>query len=184
MAGYGPLSNVSNGIIGAAMRRPARPRIFVSYHHKGDQWYYDEFSRYFHDQWETVFDNSLDDEIDSDNTDYVMRRIREDYIHGTSCTIVLIGAQTHQRKYVDWEIKATLDKQHGLIGVVLPTAQLSMEGKVIVPDRFFDNLGTGFASMMKWSDLNGQSLQTAMNYAAFKQKNLINNARALKARNG
>lgn len=184
MAGYGPLSNASLGIIGAAMQRPKRPRIFVSYHHAGDQWFYDEFSRFFHDQWEAVYDNSLDDEIDSDNTDYVMRRIREDYIHGTSCTIVLIGAQTYQRKYVDWEMKATLDKQHGLIGVVLPNAQLSMDGKVIVPDRFYDNLSTGFASMMKWNELNAQSLQIAVSHAASKQRNLINNTRALKARNG
>jgi len=49
-----------------------------------------------------------------------MRGIRENFITGTSCTIVLCGAQTHLRKYVHWEIKATLDKEHGLIGVNLP----------------------------------------------------------------
>jgi hypothetical protein len=46
-----------------------------------------------------------------------MQRIRDKHITGTSCTIVLCGSLTPWRKYVDWEIKATLDKEHGLIGI-------------------------------------------------------------------
>jgi len=92
-----------------------RPRVFLSYHHAVDQPYYDAFSRTFHDRYETIRDNSRDRKIDSDVTDYVMRRIREEHVAGTSCTIVLCGLETRWRKYVDWEIKATLDKQHGLM---------------------------------------------------------------------
>lgn len=33
--------------------------------------------------------------------------------------MVLCGAEAPQRKFVDWEIKATLDKEHGLIGINL-----------------------------------------------------------------
>jgi hypothetical protein len=32
--------------------------------------------------------------IDSDNVDYVIQRIRDDYISGTSCTVVLVGDAT------------------------------------------------------------------------------------------
>jgi hypothetical protein len=172
-------ASMANALYGSPRRK-----IFVSYHHGGDQWYYNEFSRLFHDEWEAVFDNSLERQIDSDDTAYVMQRIRDNHITGTSCTVVLIGALTHQRKYVDWEIKATLDKQHGLVGIVLPSAQRTIEGKVIVPDRFFQNLNTGFASMMNWTDLNAQSLPIAVNYAVSKQKNLISNSMTMKARNG
>ena len=89
-----------------------RPRVFVSYQHSADQHYYNEFSRIFADTYEAIADNSLERWIDSDDADYVMRRIRENHITGTSCSIVLVGVSTWGRKYVDWEIKATLDKSH------------------------------------------------------------------------
>ena len=85
-----------------------KARVFVSYHHRGDQAYYDMFSRTFGGIYEMIEDHSLDHEVDSDNADYVMRVIREQYITGSSCTIVLCGADTWGRKHVDWEIKATL----------------------------------------------------------------------------
>ena len=75
----------------------------------------------FADDYEVIQDNSVEREIDSNDAEYVTRRIREDFITGSSCTVVLCGAETPQRKFVDWEIKATLDKEHGLIGINLPT---------------------------------------------------------------
>jgi hypothetical protein len=128
-------------------------KVFMSYHHRGDQGYYDAFSKAFHDKYETIFDNSLEREIDSDDTNYVMRRIRENHIVGTSCTIVLVGQNTMARKYVDWEIMATLEKQHGLIGVRLPTAPITSANKVIVPSRLYDNIQSGFALWVTWEEV-------------------------------
>src|SRR5690349_7530115 len=102
--------------------QPIKRKVFVSYHHGGDQAYYEAFSKAFCDTYDVITDNSLERELDSENVDYVMRRIRENYISGSSCTIVLVGKDTWGRKYVDWEINATLEKEHGLIGVLLPTA--------------------------------------------------------------
>lgn len=166
------------------MQRPTRRRVFVSYHHGGDQAYYDAFSKAFHDEWESVFDNSLERQIDSDNTAYVMQRIRDNYISGTSCTVVLIGGQTHQRKYVDWEIKATLDKEHGLVGVVLPTHVKMMNGNIVVPDRFARNVQSGYANWLHWEHLNANSLKSAVERAVAASKLLIDNPRDMKARNG
>jgi hypothetical protein len=96
--------------------------VFVSYRHRGDQAYYNRFAKFFADSVDVFYDNSLDRAYDSEKTDYVRWQIRENNIAGNSCTIVLYGAATHERKYADWAINATLDKQHGLIGVWLPTA--------------------------------------------------------------
>jgi hypothetical protein len=63
------------------------------------------FSEAFHDTYDVIYDNSLERQIDSDNVDYVIRRIRENYIAGSSCTIDTCG-----RKYVDWEILQGLHK--------------------------------------------------------------------------
>jgi hypothetical protein len=176
---YGGLGN------GFGIPQPTRPRIFTSYHHGGDQNYYDAFSRTFHDSYEAIYDNSLERTIDSDNVDYVMRRIRENYITGTSCTIVLVGARTWGRKYVDWEIKATLDKEHGLIGVRLPTAPLSPDGKIIVPDRLHDNIQTGYASWVTWQDIASSvdRLRAYVAAATSRDRSLIANTRDMRLRN-
>jgi hypothetical protein len=104
----------------AGLQITVRPRIFLSYQHSSDQYYYNLFSQAFHDAYETVYDKSLRDEIGSDDNEYIIQRIRDEFITGTSCTIVLVGLTSYQRKYLDWEIKASLDKQHGLIGLQLP----------------------------------------------------------------
>lgn len=166
--------------------RPPKRRIFVSYHHHGDRVYYNEFARMFAAIYEAIEDNSVEREIDSDNSDYVIRAIRENYITGSSCTVVLCGAQTPWRKFVDWEIKATLDKQHGLIGINLPTNQLTPQKKYTVPDRLHDNIVSGYAAWLQWSDLaQGSSYLTQQIEAATsKSAALIMNARPLRQRNG
>ncbi|OOZ47548.1 TIR domain-containing protein [Solemya velum gill symbiont] len=155
----------------------------MSYHHISDQFYYNEFSRIFSETYEVVQDSSLDRRVDSDDPEYVMRRIRERYITGTSCTVVLCGANTYQRKYVDWEIKATLDKGHGLIGVNLPSSASSSTG-VLVPGRFYDNHHTGYAIWLQWSDLIPEKLANTIEQANTKPSILIDNSRQMRRRNG
>ncbi len=168
---------------------PARRSIFVSYHHADDQTYCDLFSRLFSDTYSVIRDNSLREEIWSDDPEYIMRRIREEYLTGTSCTIVLCGRETPWRKFVDWEIKATLDKQHGLIGIALPSV-LKSNGKVVVPHRFFDNFYSGFAHWLTWDQLltdgraNTSALQQAVELANGRPKQLIKNDRQAMTRNG
>lgn len=182
MTGYYGDPNMNDLL--AALMKPTRRKVFVSYHHGGDQAYYDEFSRFFHDQYEAVRDNSLERLIQSDDTEYVMRQIREQYITGTSCTIVLVGAQSHERKYLDWEIKATLDKCHGLVGIVLPTHAKNPTGEIIVPDRFLDNHKTGYAVWTHWGGLTAQGLTQLIDAAISKPQRLIDNSRPMRQRNG
>lgn len=146
---------MSSALLGSGLRFQAavKRKVFVSYHHGGDQAYYNAFSQAFHDTYDVITDNSLERQIDSDNVEYVMRRIRENYITGSSCTIVLVGRDTHARKYVDWEIKATLDASHGLIGVRLPTAPVTAQGTVTVPGRLHDNVQSGYALWVPWADI-------------------------------
>lgn len=170
----------------AALETPVKHKIFVSYYHWLDQGYYEAFSKHFHDKLDAINDRSLDEEIDSDDVEYVMRTIREKHLTGTSCTLVLIGAETHKRKYVDWEISATLDKEHGLIGVYLPTATRSADGKIIVPDRFYDNFISGYASIVSWEAItaSAEALDTYLKAAKEKSSSLIDNSRKKKQRNG
>lgn len=168
-----------------SLEKPVKHKIFVSYHHKLDQKYYDAFSSKFHDTYESIHDASLDSEIDSDDVDYVLRRIREEYITGTSCTIILIGAETYQRKYIDWEIKATLDKEHALLGIYLPSAPRNEKG-ITVPGRLYDNVQSGYAVFTSWEKATAspESLGKYIADAKSKLKSLIVNSREKKKRNG
>ena len=171
---------------GLRVQAAIKRKIFVSYHHRGDQAYYNTFSEAFHDTYDVVTDNSLEREIDSDNVEYVMRRIRENYIQGSSCTIVLVGKETYARKYVDWEIKATLDAGHGLIGVRLPTAPVTPQNTVIVPGRLHDNIQSGYALWLSWADITAspQACCTYIEQANTKDNRLIVNSRDRLLRNG
>ena len=82
-----------------------------------------------------------DDIINSTDTDYVMRRIRELYLRDSTVTIVLAGKCTWARRYVDWELQASLrhgekTTPNGLIGIVLPSVGKSP----IAPNRLSINL--------------------------------------------
>ena len=133
---------------------PTRRSIFISYHHQGDQGYYDRLVTTFSESYELLRDNSLERRIQSDNVEYILQRIREDYITGSSCTLVLCGAETPWRKFVDWEIKATLDKEHGLIGVNLPSNPLNPSNTVNVPSRLYDNIQSRYAIWSNWTAIN------------------------------
>lgn len=121
------------------------------------------------------------------NAEYVLRRIRENHVTGSSCTFVLCGLQTPSRRYVDWEIKATLDKQHGLVGVLLPTNPTLRNGGTHKPGRLQDNINSGYAPFVSWTELiagGPVELKEVVENAIALSKNLIRNWRPLRHRNG
>ena len=116
-------------------------RCFVS-HHKANatavSTFIDEFSHVF--TAKTVGVSDEDDFINSDDTEYVMRRIREKYLSNTTVTIVLIGECTKARKYVDWEIASSLrndpvNGRSGLLGINMR----SVGTRYLAPPRLEDN---------------------------------------------
>jgi MTH538 TIR-like domain (DUF1863) len=161
-------------------------KIFVSYQHSHDQAFYNALCQRICDTFDLVQDNSVDRLIDSDNSEYVMRHIRENYITGSSCTIVLCGPETRWRKFVDWEIKATLDKEHGLLAIRLTNAPLDQYGRWNKPDRLQDSLDSGYAAWTTWENIwrHPDVLTQWIGYANQRPKFLIANARPTLSRNG
>ncbi len=164
-----------------------RQNIFVSYHHGEDQSYYDILATVFDNEFCPIVDRSVESPFESEDPDYIMQRIREDYITGTSCTIVLCGRDTPWRKYIDWEIKATLDRSHGLLGIWLPIARRNPDGKVLVPYRLFDNIESRFAPFLSWETVAGPAglsiLKSWLELAKSAPANLIKNDRPLMKKN-
>lgn len=123
-----------------------RHKVFISYHH-ADQQQVDAFIRQFDHLQDTFIARGLGrempgDVIDSDDPEYVMRKIRELYLKDSTVTLVLVGSCTWARRYVDWEIQGSLRRPadgpppNGLLGVVLPSAGTQPQA----PERLRINL--------------------------------------------
>ncbi len=120
----------SNAQLGETLMSAIRHKVFVSYHHD-DQTAVDTFIRTFDEERDVFITRGLGVEmdptiIDSDNTAYVMQRIRTLYLKDSTVTIVLMGKCTYARRFVDWEIQASLRHgetvtPNGLLGVKLPS---------------------------------------------------------------
>lgn len=78
-----------------------------------------------------IIDRSLQEPINSDNEDYIMRKIREDYLSDSTVTIHLIGqysaenAFLQNQRFIKRELQASLynsaiSRRNGILGVVLP----------------------------------------------------------------
>ena len=120
--------------------REIRRKVFIS-QYKGDT----EAVQDFIDKWAYqegvfipkqlgVYDN--EDFINSSDTVYVMQQIKKKYLDDSTVTIVLLGTCTHSRRYIDWELKASLQQgqstPNGLLGIVLP----SLSSAPNQPNRF------------------------------------------------
>ncbi|KQY27562.1 hypothetical protein ASD38_16770 [Caulobacter sp. Root487D2Y] len=165
----------------------ARRKVFISYHHAGDQAYYNAFSSAFHDKYEVFYDNSLDRARDSEDETYILRYIRENHLTGSSCLIVLCGVDTWRRKYVDWEIKAALDQEMGVLAIQLPTLKPAVAGgNINVPGRLADNINSGYALFKHWDTATKslQGLSDLIEASLTQSKRLIDNSRARRQKNG
>lgn len=119
-----------------------------------------------------------DDIIDSNDTDYVMRRIRDLYLKDSTVTIVLIGRCTWARRFVDWEVQASLRNPadgypNGLVAIQL------WESYTKLPNRVQLNTHSGYAKFYK-KPTSSKSLENMIDEAwnaRFSKQNLIVNPR-------
>lgn len=84
-----------------------------------------------------MIDHSLDEPIQSDDLDYVMRVIREQYLTDSTVTLFLIGETSsenlgiYEQRYIKRELQASLyhsagNTQNGILGIVLPSMYSSI----------------------------------------------------------
>ncbi|WP_347711985.1 TIR domain-containing protein [Olsenella uli] len=167
-----------------------RHKCFISYHH-ADELEVERFIQQFDDNHDVLIARGIGagmagDVINSDNDDYIMRRIRDLYLRDTTVTIVLVGRKTWTRKFVDWEVAASLrntpnSNRSGLLAITLPSA--SRYGKKL-PARVQDNVkgDFGYARWMKYptsaSDL-ARMIDTAYDARTWRSQRVDNSRKLL-----
>lgn len=151
-------------------------KTFISYFHKDDEDYKDEFERLTSD---LIVNKSVGDgDITGDNSDdYTKKLIQDGYLSDTTVLVVLVGAKTKCRKHVDWEISGALDLKvgesyAGLFGILLPTHPDFEKPKYSynnVPKRLAENIKTGYAGMINWTS-DKKFLQSTIESAYYRRK--------------
>lgn len=141
-----------------------RHRVFVSYYHTEDQGYRELFEGLFSEIYDIMVSESVEiGDIDPNlSTERIRQIIRDDYLRDSTVTVVLIGAHTWQRKFVDWEIGSSIRQtknstRSGLLGILLPTyprplGDMTKYNRYTIPPRLYDNIDCGFATIHNWND--------------------------------
>ena len=163
------------------MQQIHRHKVFVSYHHEKDQTYRDRFERLFADVSNIMDSRSvrLGDIPKGLDTEEVARRIRDGYLRDSTVTVVLIGRDTWQWKYVDWEIAATVrhtefNPRSGLLGLFLPTHPSygrDVYYEYTTSPRLHYNVECGFAKVYDWSE-SSRDVASWID-AAFRRRNEV-----------
>jgi hypothetical protein len=125
-------------------QQTVRRKVFISYH-KADADEVNRFIGLFSGAYDAFLARGIGagmagDIINSADSNYVMSRIRQQYLVDSSVTIVMIGNCTWSRKYVDWELQASLRSgllttPNGVLGVRLPSYNSGQ-----YPERLNENL--------------------------------------------
>ncbi len=93
-------------------------KVFFSFHYKPDSWRASQVrnagvvegnSPVSDNDWETI----------TSGGDAAIQRWIDGQLNGKSCAVVLIGAATAGRKWIDYEIKTAWDSGKGLVGVYI-----------------------------------------------------------------
>mgnify|MGYP000990265085 CR=1 FL=1 len=125
--------------------QPVRRKVFLSHSHLHEvenAAFLRDFGDVFIARQLGIFGN--EDFINSTDTNYVMQCVRSHYVQDSTVTIVLIGSCVHSRRYIDWEIKASLRQgadflPNGLLAITLP----STNGQAHLPERVEQNWKQG-----------------------------------------
>lgn len=130
-----------------------RHKTFLSYHHD-DGPLVERFIAEFddtHDSFITRGIRAPEDLINSTDPDYVMSQIRSRFLADSTVTIALIGKCTWTRRFVDWEIQASLRQPaggspNGLLAILLDRNAT----RGTLPNRVKLNVDSGYASFRSY----------------------------------
>lgn len=93
-------------------------RVFYSFHYKPDNWRASQVRNIGTVEGNTpVSDN--DWEKITGGGDAAIKKWINKQLEGRSCTIVLIGARTAGRKYIDYEIEKSWNSGKGVLGIYI-----------------------------------------------------------------
>ena len=133
-------------------------RVFFSFHYERDVWRAGQVRN----SWVTkpdreaagFWDAAAWEEVKKKGEEAIRRWINKQ-LEGTSVTVVLIGAETSERKYVQYEINQSWDRDNGLIGIYIHNLKDQNEKTDVSGENPFVKLGYKGIKVYDWINDNG-----------------------------
>jgi hypothetical protein len=107
-------------------------KVFISFKYTEDHYYKDKLVE-LSEKYGTFFDYSVGEgEISGTLSDeQIRRKIRDEFIKDATVTILLIGKNMNQSKFIDWEVHASMydsekNPQMGIVCINLPESDTWM----------------------------------------------------------
>jgi hypothetical protein len=158
-----------------------RHKIFLSYHHQFDQEYAFAIKDLYGES-KAMIDKSLYDDYSHLSNETILKKIRNEHLMDSTVTVVIVGQHTWGRKWIDWEINASLRPywprtRNGLVGVYLPDHRKKHF-------RLTDNIYSGYAEKLLWNENEDDFIDAVHRaYNRRRRTDLIDNTRELRERN-
>lgn len=119
-------------------------RVFFSFHYANDVWRANAVRHSWVTKPDTEaagFVDSADFEKVQKDGDVAIKKWIDDQLSGTSVTVVLIGSDTNNREYVQYELQKSFAKGNGLIGIYIHQIKNSAEETSSKGSNHFGEIG-------------------------------------------
>jgi hypothetical protein len=155
--------------------QPKKRNFFISYHHRSDFHFLKSLREILHVK--TLRDYGFKEQDLAESTKFKISRYIQYRIWASSVTVILVGEQTGESDWIDWEIWYSLRnikaigpskrifKPKGMVAVFLPVPNHH------IPGRLEANLDSGYALRLNWEEV-GQDFYACLERAYLNRENL------------
>ncbi|RCU42832.1 hypothetical protein EIZ47_08400 [Chryseobacterium lacus] len=159
-------------------------KVFTSFHYSADNWRASQVRNMGKIEGNPIATTNNWEEV-TKGGDKAIEKWIDDNMHGKSCVIVLIGSETSNRKWIDYEIKKAWKEKRGIVGIYInklkdSNGNQSIKGKN--PFEKFDVNGVNFANIVKSYNPPYQNSSDAYNYIKDNIQNWIEEAMNIRNR--
>ena len=162
-------------------------RVFYSFHYKPDSWRASEVRNIgVIEGNRPATDNDWED-IKSGG-DKAIEKWIDDQMHGRSCAVVLVGTNTADRKWINYEIDNSWNKRMGVVGIHIhglknSDGKISTKGKNPFNFINYDNSGKKLSSIVKCYNPSGSNSQERYDWIKKYLANAVEEAISIRKEN-
>jgi hypothetical protein len=125
-------------------------KTFLGFHYDDDHWRVQQVKNMGVIEEQPLLSHNKWEEVERQG-DAAIQKWIDDNLKGKSCLIVLIGAKTAGRKWVEYEIKKAFDDGKGVLGVYIHNLKDKYEKQSTKGANPFDGFTVNGEALSKWA---------------------------------
>ena len=162
-------------------------KVFFSFHYKPDNWRVSQVRNIgaiegnkpaSDNDWESI----------TQGGDSAIKKWIEDQMHGRSCTVVLVGSKTANRKWINYEVVKSWDDGKGIVGIHIhglknKDGKISTKGENPFTYIGYGDTGKKLSSIVKCYNPTGSNSQERYDWIKKHFANAIEEAIKIRQEN-